>query len=123
MIIDSHAWIEYLIGSENGAKVKEALLKNKCFTCIVSISEIAEWCLKNNKDIKNRIELVKTQSNILYVDEATAILAAKLNFERKKKIVGWGLIDSFILATALMYGLTILTGDKHFSDIENAVML
>ena len=122
MIIDSYAWVEYFIGSEKGENVKK-LIKQQCYTSIVSLAEITEWCLKNNKDIEKRINLIKSQSEILIINERIAILAAKINHERKKMIAGWGMMDSLILATALSYNLGIVTGDKHFSDIENVIIL
>ncbi|MFH0837376.1 MAG: PIN domain-containing protein [Candidatus Aenigmatarchaeota archaeon] len=123
MIIDSYAWIEYFIGSAKGERVKKILEKEKCFTSIFSISEIIEWCLKNNKTIEKRLELIKSQSGVIVIDERIAMLAAKINYERKKTIAGWGMADSMILATALINDMRVVTGDKHFSDIKNAIMI
>lgn len=123
MLIDSYSWIEYFLGSEKGKKVEKILEENECYTSIVSISEIIEWCYKNNKDCNYRINIIKTYSTIIDLDEKIVILAGKINFANKKKIANWGMLDSFIYATALLYDLIVLTGDRHFSGLKNAEML
>jgi predicted nucleic acid-binding protein len=57
------------------------------------------------------------------LDQKICILAGKLSFQRKRLIKGWGMIDSLILATALVSNLKILTGEKHFKDLPNVEML
>lgn len=123
MLIDTYAWIEFFIGSKKGEKVREILEKGKIFTSIISLAEIAEWCLKNDKNTDYYTDIVKKYSIVLNLNEYISSFSGKVNFERKKKIEGWGMIDSLILATGLTYGLKILTGDKHFSDIENTLIL
>lgn len=123
MLIDSYAWIEFFIGSDKGKKVGKILEDEKNFTSIVSVAEIVEWCLKNGKDVEYFTNVMKNYSVILNLNEHICKFSGRINFERKKKVGGWGMIDLFILATALMYDMQILTGDNHFSDIENAVML
>jgi len=65
----------------------------------------------------------QSSSDVLDLDEEIAILAGKINFENKKKIKNWGMLDSFIYSTARLYGLKTLTGDKHFKDLEEVEML
>jgi predicted nucleic acid-binding protein len=51
-------------------------------------------------------------------------VAGELNFERKKRVKGWGMADSIILATARRAGSRIVTGDSHFRDLtEETIML
>jgi predicted nucleic acid-binding protein len=58
------------------------------------------------------------------LEEELARAAGELNFERKKKVKGWGMADSIILATARRAGSRIVTGDPHFRDLtEEAIML
>jgi predicted nucleic acid-binding protein len=66
---------------------------------------------------------IKNGSTILNLNEAIAIFAGKLNFERKKNVKNWGMIDSIILATAQIYNLKILTKDSGFRDLPNAEIL
>ena len=57
------------------------------------------------------------------MDEEIIVSAGKLNYERKKIVKNWGMLDSFILATAQVYDLKILTKDSHFKDLPNIQLL
>lgn len=123
MLLDSYAWIEFFQGSEKGEKVGHFLESIKCFTSIVTLSEVMEWCLKNNRDHRDRIERIKKFSKILNLNEEIVELAGKINFYNKKKVKGWGMLDSLIYASARLYNLKVLTGDKHFIELEGVEML
>ena len=123
MLIDTYAWIEFFRGTESGMEAREVLRAERSFTSVVSIAEIAEWCLKNNLRLQEYVRAVTKGSVILRLDEQTASIAGTINHERKKTIRGWGMGDSLILATAVSYDLKILTGDSHFKDLPNVRML
>lgn len=125
MLLDTYAWIEFFQGTEKGRKVKAVIAKQSCYTSIISLAEIAEWCLKNKLDVKYFIKVVERLSTILSLDEEMTIAAGKINFYHKKckKIKGWGMIDSLIYATARFYNLAVLTGDKHFRSLPNVEIL
>ena len=90
---------------------------------MITFAEIVNWCSKNNKNAVERINIIKNGSEIVNVNEGIIIAAGRLNYERKKVNQKWGMMDSFILATAQLYNLKILTKDKDFSDLENAELL
>ena len=50
-------------------------------------------------------------------------MAGRLDFERKTHNKKWGIMDSFVLATAIKYNLQILTKDSDLSDRKEARML
>ncbi|MBS3054923.1 MAG: PIN domain-containing protein [Candidatus Aenigmarchaeota archaeon] len=119
MLFDTSAWLELFQESEKSKKIEDILKKEENFTSIVTFAEIINWCLKNNYEnkISSFIDGIKKGSKILILDESMTIAAGKVNYERKKIIRNWGMIDSFILTTALFYNLEILTGDSHFKDL------
>ena len=121
MLLDTYAWIEFLRGTERGKKVREILRAERCYTSIVSIAELVEWCLKNSLStrIGEYVRGITKSSVVLGLDEEIALIAGKISHERKKKTKGWGMIDSLMLATAVSYNLNILTGDSHFKDLSN----
>ena len=123
MIIDSYAWIELFKATENGNKVAGYITNGDCYTLTTSIAEIVEWCLKANFDVNYIINKITILTAILDVDRKAAFFAGELNFQRKKTIKNWGMMDSVLLATALLNNLKILTGDKHFSDLPNVEMI
>ena len=125
MLLDTSAWIELFQETEKTAIVKNVLETEDNFTSSITFAELVNWCLKNNKEdkITAYIEGIKNGSTVLDLNEAIIISAGKLNYERKKTIKNWGMVDSLILATALTYNLKILTKDNHFRDLENAEIL
>ncbi len=125
MLLDTSAWIELFQESDKTAIVKNVLETEENFTSAITFAEIVNWCLKNNIDDKiiEYIGGIKKGSKILELDETIIISAGKINYDRKKIVKNWGMIDSFILATALLYNLKILTKDFHFKDLENVKML
>ena len=125
MLLDTSAWIEFFQGTEKSKKVENILKTEENFTSIVTFAEIVNWCLKNNiqDKIKGYIEGIKNGSTILELNEPIAIIAGKLNYERKKFVKNWGMIDSVILATAQIYNLKVLTKDSQFKDSSNVEIL
>jgi hypothetical protein len=50
-------------------------------------------------------------------------MAGEVNYERKKVVKGWGMMDSYVLASSLVLNAGILTGDQHFRDVEDVIMI
>ncbi len=123
MLLDTSAWIELFNGTKNAKRVEKVLVSEKCYTCITSIAEIVNWAGREGKDSEILIDGVIKHSTIIAIDRSIAALAGKLNFERKKISSKWGMLDSFILASGTIYGLTILTKDNDFRGIPNIEIL
>ena len=125
MLFDTSVWIEFFQGTDKGKKVEKILVREENFTSIVTFAEVINWCFKNNKEdkIEAYIEGIKKGSKILDLDEIIIIIAGELNYRRKQMEKNWGMLDSFILATAQVYNLKILTKDLHFKDLPNIEML
>lgn len=125
MLLDTSAWIELFQETDKTSLVKTTLEREENFTSAVTFAEIVNWCLKNGKEdkINAYIEGIKNGSNILDLNEAIIISAGKINYDGKKIVKNWGMVDSLILSTALFYNLKILTKYNHFKDLENVEML
>ena len=123
MLIDTYAWIEFFQGSNKGYKVKDFLESTECFTSIVSISEITEWCFRNRLIVAKFIKIIEESSVVLNLNKEIVKLAGKINFENKKLIKNWGMLDSLIYSTARIYNLRTLTGDRHFENLTDVEML
>ena len=125
MLFDTSAWIEFFQGTEKGKRVEEILKSDENFTSIVTFAEMVNWCIKNKLEnkIKDYIEGMKNGSQIIDLSENIATTSGRLNYERKTIEKNWGMMDSFILATAQIYDLKILTKDRQFCDLTNVEML
>lgn len=122
LLLDTYAWVEFFNATEKGAKVKEFLKNNPCFTSAISIAELSEWIEKEKLDRQKKLFEIKNLSTILEVDQEILELAGMLKVKKRETEKNFGMIDAIILATAKQYHLKIVTGDKHFAG-ENAILL
>ncbi|MCL5419861.1 MAG: PIN domain-containing protein [Candidatus Marsarchaeota archaeon] len=123
MLLDTSAWIELFKATKNTGRIKEVLTKEPCYTSIVTIAEIVNWAEKEKRNHEDIIDNVGKASTIIGLNESISVLAGRLNFERKKLNSKLGMLDSFILATAMTYGLRILTKDSYFGDLQEVEKL
>jgi predicted nucleic acid-binding protein len=132
IVIDTYAWIELLIGSEKGKKVKE-LIENAedVFTPSTVLAETARKFFREGTDEKTIImwlEIITSGSTITQIDSATAIEAAKCQLELAKKAKMSkqntpSLFDAIVQATAIIYQCKILTGDEHFKNLPETIWI
>ncbi|MEM3047016.1 MAG: hypothetical protein QW057_08050 [Candidatus Bathyarchaeia archaeon] len=55
--------------------------------------------------------------------EEIAGLAGEIDVERERKVPGWGLADSIVLAKARVGDGRVVTGDKPFIDLKDETVL
>jgi predicted nucleic acid-binding protein len=122
-ILDTSAWIELFLGTEKGKRVAHVLATDLCYSSISTLSEIVNWASKERLELSALINIVEKNSLVIELDKEAAILAGKLNFERKKINKKWGMLDSFVLAVSLIHNLRILTKDLDFKDLPGAEIL
>lgn len=123
-LIDSWAWIEYLDGTKNGLKVKEILTQeNEVFTLILSLAEIISRAKRKEKDIEGVENAILVNSKIINVNVEIAKNAGLLHAEMRKTIKDFGLIDAFVLLTARELKAKVLTGDEHFKNFKEAILI
>ena len=124
IIVDAFAWVEFFIGSERGRIVKRYIDDGYVvITLTTTLSELKEYALRNDKDFDEILPLIRGGSEIREIDEGIGIMAGEVNYERKKVVKGWGMMDSYVLASSLVLNAGILTGDQHFRDVEDVIMI
>ena len=119
IILDTWAWIEFLKGSEKGEKIKSIIENNEIYTSAISIAEISKWVDQNKLEVNERIEKIKQNSKIIYLEETTLIESGKKYNELRKIKKNIGLIDVIIYTTSLLYNLILVTNDEDFSNLPN----
>jgi predicted nucleic acid-binding protein len=132
IVIDTYAWIELLIGSERGNKVKE-LMENaeEVYTPSTVLAETARKFFREGTDIKTIntwLEIITTASVITQIDLATALEAAKCQIElsQQAKISKQNtpsLFDDIVYATAKINQSRIITGDEHFKNLPETIWI
>ncbi len=124
-MVDAWAWIEYLIGSQRGKKVKEVMDEDgsEVYTCAVTVGEVISKVAREGKDVEEVFNLLLSNSKVVSVDEELSLQAGLLHCEMRKALKDFGLADAYVLATAKRLKVKILTGDLHFKGIKEAVLL
>ena len=124
-IIDAYAWVEYLVGSEAGSKVKEALEGdgNEIYTCAVTVAEVISKTAREGRNPDIAYDILLSNSYIIDLDEELSKDAGILYAEMRKTIKDFGLADACVLASAKKLKSKILTGDHHFKGIEEAILI
>jgi predicted nucleic acid-binding protein len=124
-VIDAYAWIEYLIGSDTGAKVYAILEKEtiETYTCAVTVAEVVSKVAREGKDTKVAYDILLSNSKVINADEELSKAAGLLHAEVRKTEKDFGLADAYVLATARKLKAKILTGDPHFKNMREAVLI
>lgn len=123
-VIDAYAWIEYLDGSEAGHKVGALIEENdETYTCAMTIAEVVSKVARKGKDVKVAYDVLLSNSQIVNVDEELSLEAGLLHCEMRKTLKDFGLADAYVLATARRLNSKILTGDLHFRNVKEAVLI
>lgn len=121
IVVDTYAWIEFFRGTSAGKKLIDFFDK-ELITPSIAIAELSFKYEKEKIDFTNRLNFIKTKSKICFLDERLASVAGKIRYERKH-INGWGVVDSIILSTARFFKAKIITGDEHFRDLKESIMV
>ncbi len=69
------------------------------------------------------IEFIRASSQILDLTFDTATIAGENTVEMKKRVPGWGLVDSIVLMHAREAGAKVVTGDEQFRKVKEALFI
>ncbi|MBO3841805.1 MAG: type II toxin-antitoxin system VapC family toxin [Candidatus Brockarchaeota archaeon] len=129
-VIDAYAWIEYFRGSKPGEEAKHYIEEENSATPTIVIAELSRKLLKEVgrgvetiEGRRTKLEFIGTITEIIDLSRDIAELSGEIDIERKDKVRNWGLADSIILATARKSNAKVVTGDKHFADLKNEVIM
>ncbi len=121
ILVDSFTWLEILKGSERGKNALNVIKRSSdVFTSVLNIYEVKYRIehIRDEETANDYIKTVKSHTKILNIDEEIAIAGAGIRLKHKL-----GAVDSLLLATARIHDMRILTGDRHFEGMNEAVMI
>lgn len=122
-VIDTFAWVEYFAGSASGAKARQFIESGDAITPALVVAEFTQKYLREGVSPDDRLRFIRAKSMIAPLDDETAEAAGRISAERRSKVKGWGLADSCVLATARIKGTKVVTGDDHFKDLGDAILI
>ena len=124
-IIDTYAWVEYFINSKQGLKLKRLFedKHNKFITMECCLSELKCYCLKNEYNFNEALNIIKTNSTILPIMLDIWLSAADIRYVLRKNILHFGLIDAILVAKQKELNCKVISGDPHFKTLKNVVFM
>jgi predicted nucleic acid-binding protein len=124
IVVDAYAWIEYLDGSRRGEKLRDLLeTEAELYTSAVTLAEIISKAARTGRDYNTAHRVIQGNSTIVEADEQLSVETGILHAEIRDTIKDFGLSDAYVLATARTLDANVLTGDPHFKDVKDAIMI
>jgi predicted nucleic acid-binding protein len=119
-VVDSSAWIEWLLASPTGHMVKRSLPKrDKWLVPTIIQLELAKWAYRILDDKKaDRVIAFSEKCTIVALDTDLALAAAALCREHKLATA-----DAIVYATALAQDADLLTCDAHFQALPRVTYI
>ena len=115
LLVDTSAWIEWLVGSPTGGIVATDLPSRDQWLVPTMVQlELAKWLAREVGEDKADQVIAFTETCIVVdLDTPIALSAAELCSRRKLATA-----DAVIYATALANGAELLTCDRHFEGLS-----
>ena len=112
------------MGTKKGETVRKLVDNSvQLYTSPIVIAEIYSKSMRTDGNVKERTDFIIDRCALIPIDDVIAVEAAKIHAENREKFKDFGLADAFIMASARSKGLGVMTGDMHFEEFEDAVML
>ena len=114
LVVDTSAWIEWLVGSPLGKKLgKEFPDKSECLVPTLVQLELSKWLVRELGDEQADQVIAYTQKCVVIpMDTRIALLAAEMHRQYKLATA-----DAIVYATAQEHGANVLTCDAHFEKL------
>lgn len=121
LLIDSFVWLEILAGTERGRNALSIMddAVELC-TSVVNVYEVY-YRAAQMRGVDNAgqvVAAIESHARVIPVDGQIARAGALIKLER-----GFGAIDALCYATARIHSLTVLTGDRHFEGLDDAILI
>jgi predicted nucleic acid-binding protein len=120
IVVDTSAWIEWLLGSATGARVESHLPEpaDWLVPTIVQL-ELAKWLTREVGEDRSDQVIAFTQiCQVLPLDTETALAAAEACREFKLATA-----DAIVYAASRAKGAWLLTCDSHFAGLPNVILI
>ena len=124
-LVDAYAWVEYFIGSKKGERAAKVIDDPgvEVQTLESTLAEIRGWALRVGRDFEALHGVIKRNSDIIHTPLEEWLEAAKIRFEIRKRVPGFGMMDALLVASKQARGSKILTGDPHFKGMADVIYL
>jgi len=119
-VVDTSAWIEWLIKSDTGRKIEGSLpAQAEWIVPTIVQLELSKWLTREISEDKADQVIAFTEACIVApLTTRVALLAAELTRQHKLSTA-----DAIVYATALEHNADLLTCDAHFGGLPNVTLI
>ena len=119
-LVDTSAWIEWLVDSRTGKAVEAELPTREAWIVPTIVQlELAKWLLREVGEEKaDQVAAFSERCIVIALDTRIALAAAEIGSRHKLATA-----DSIIYATANARGADILTCDAHFEKLAGVRLI
>jgi predicted nucleic acid-binding protein len=119
-LVDTSAWIEWLIGSPIGTTIAAGLPdRGQWLVPTIVQLELAKWLTREiGEDKADRVIAFTETCIVADLDTAIALSAAELCARHKLATA-----DAIVYATSLAHGADLLTCDRHFERLSGVLLV
>jgi len=120
ILVDTSAWIEWLIGSETGDLIAPQLPEQSAWLVPTMVQlELAKWLTREiDEDRADQVIAFTQICQVVQLDTEIALTAADAS-----RAHALATADAIILATARTTGAALLTCDKHFAGLPDVTLI
>ncbi len=119
LVVDTSAWIEWLIGSPLGKTLSRLIPdKSRCIVPTIVQLELSKWLMREvGEDETDQMIAFTQKCRVLPLDTSIALLAADLHRQHKLATA-----DAIVYASARYRGAELLTCDGHFKGLPGVLL-
>lgn len=119
-LVDTSAWVEWLIGSPTGEAIASAIpAREEWLVSTIVQLELAKWLAREvGEDKADQVVAFTQMCRVAPLDTKIALAAAELCRQHKLATA-----DAIVYATALEHGADLLTCDAHFDGLPGVVFV
>jgi len=120
ILLDSYGWIEYLREGPLAKQYSEYLDDlSQVITPIIVIYEVFRKIKRERGDEQALLVLAQMRkTKVIDITEEVALLAADVSIK-----YGLPMVDAFIYAIALKEGVSVVTSNQHFENLDNVIFI
>jgi predicted nucleic acid-binding protein len=125
MFLDTTILVEILRGNEKVTRYVEKVAEREpLLFSIIQIGEIADWCYSNNLEPLQILKQIKDLATVVSITENICLEGSEIKQERRKAGKHkFSFIDGILAASARSFEQKVLTTDKDFQEVEDAIIL
>ena len=121
--MDTSAWLHYLDRTPQWRHVARLIEGKAVFATTVTLAELADKCVRRGTRPEGVLAFIQRRSTLLQLTPGLGLTGAYTTQALRKHAKDASLVDGINLATARAIRATLLTSDKDFDRVPDALVV